>query len=253
MMDTNFESWFKTCFVPQSFELSGSHHRLLMYDGHNSHLTYDTVKCAMDNDITILCLPPNTSHALQPLDVGVFKTVKSTYARVCEEYFKSSRRVKAISKEQFPKVFKKVWDQLDEALPKAGFKAAGLLPFNPHAVDDQIILGAKAVRSGTPPPGSPTRAGRRPRNKRSVGRPRSSPRRGPRNNVKLLRQAICSVLDKSPAEGLSAKPRKITRVQCKAGEVLTTPEVAKRLLDEKITRENKKPTKKSKVSTSAQV
>ena len=105
----------------------------------------------MDNDITILCLPPNTSHALQPLDVGVFKTVKSLYARVCEEYFKSSRRVKAISKEQFPKVFKKVWDQLDGALPKAGFKAAGLLPFNPHAVDDRIILGAKAVRSGTPP------------------------------------------------------------------------------------------------------
>lgn len=40
-----------------------------MFNGHGSHLTYKTVKIAKDNRIIILCLPPNTSHALQQLGV----------------------------------------------------------------------------------------------------------------------------------------------------------------------------------------
>lgn len=73
MEDTVFESWFK------HFIKSVEHIEkpvLLIYDGHGSHLTYGTVKSAMANNIIILCLPPNTSHALQPLDVGVFRPLK---------------------------------------------------------------------------------------------------------------------------------------------------------------------------------
>ena len=77
MMDNIFESWFIKVFVKHV----ESHQKpvLVTYDGHNSHLTYNTVKIAMDNDIIIICLPPNTSHALQPLDVGVFRSVKSKW------------------------------------------------------------------------------------------------------------------------------------------------------------------------------
>ncbi|XP_047142942.1 uncharacterized protein LOC124817170 [Hydra vulgaris] len=49
---------------------------LLLRDGSDSHLTYSTVKKALDNHIILLCLPPNTTHALQPLDVGFFAPLR---------------------------------------------------------------------------------------------------------------------------------------------------------------------------------
>ena len=74
MMDYIVEQWFIAVFVP----FVSNYHKpvLLTYDGHNSHLTYTTVKTAMDNQIIIVCLPPNTSHATQPLDVAVFRSAR---------------------------------------------------------------------------------------------------------------------------------------------------------------------------------
>ena len=44
---------------------------LLLYDGHGSHVSYRILRKAVENGITILKLPPHTSHVLQPLDMLV--------------------------------------------------------------------------------------------------------------------------------------------------------------------------------------
>ena len=44
----------------------------LIYDCSGSHLTYSTAKLTIVNEMIIICLPPNRSHAIQTLDVGVF-------------------------------------------------------------------------------------------------------------------------------------------------------------------------------------
>ena len=49
---------------------------ILLFGGHGSHLTYNTIKSAMDNRIIIICIRPSTNHAMQPLDVGVFFLLK---------------------------------------------------------------------------------------------------------------------------------------------------------------------------------
>ena len=46
--------------------------RLLLFDGHRSHLTAQFINFAVTNSILMVCLPPYTSHLLQPLNVGVF-------------------------------------------------------------------------------------------------------------------------------------------------------------------------------------
>ena len=61
MFDVNFEAWFTQCFIPQTKERAGNHHQVLVYDGHGSHLTYKTVKAAVDN-ICIIAPPPPTLH-----------------------------------------------------------------------------------------------------------------------------------------------------------------------------------------------
>ena len=39
---------------------------------------------AYDNNIIILCLPPHVTHAMQPLDVGVFGPFQTAWVKHCE-------------------------------------------------------------------------------------------------------------------------------------------------------------------------
>ena len=74
-----FFEWFKL-FVQA---ISSVRPVLLMLDGHTSHITINTIEYAKANEIHLLCLPSHTSHTLQPLDVGVFKSFKSFFSKVC--------------------------------------------------------------------------------------------------------------------------------------------------------------------------
>ena len=77
MSDIVFENWFASSFVP--FVSEKREPVVLTFDGHGSHLTYRTIVKAMEENIIIVCLPPNTSRALQPLDVSVFKPFKEQW------------------------------------------------------------------------------------------------------------------------------------------------------------------------------
>src|SRR5258708_38125140 len=63
-------------------------YRLLIVDGHSSHECLETIKFCHDNHIILYCLPSHTTHALQPLDVGLFSPLKQAWARAItsEEY-----------------------------------------------------------------------------------------------------------------------------------------------------------------------
>ena len=68
-----FSKWFcewesRTRIITKAGNLEP---RLMIYDGHLSHLNYDTIKHARINNVTISKLPPHTTDLLQPLDVSV--------------------------------------------------------------------------------------------------------------------------------------------------------------------------------------
>ena len=48
-----------------------------MYDGHGSHLMHQSVISAVENGVIIIGLPLHTTHTLPPLDVGLFKPLKT--------------------------------------------------------------------------------------------------------------------------------------------------------------------------------
>ena len=52
---------------------------LLLVDGHASHLTLDLIDLARKKYVILFCLPPHTTHLLQPLDVAVFKSLKDQF------------------------------------------------------------------------------------------------------------------------------------------------------------------------------
>ena len=226
MTDVNFESWMIKIFIPQTKHLGRP--LVLTYDGHNSHLTYVTVKAAMDDNIIIICLPPNTSHALQPLDVGVFRSVKATWKKVLIKWF-SDTRLKSVDKTIFPSLLKQLWSKLNPNHAVNGFKSCGLHPLNKKAVDHKILLSDE----DPPPPQAP---------------------HGPRSTTRAMQAAIlntlCPPIEPDAQAALANSSRKRTRVQCVSGEVLTRPEVLERLKVEEENRKKKQQKQQSKPGTS---
>ena len=57
------------------------HPVLLLTDGHTSHINLDVIDLCHENNPILSCLPPHITHALQPLDVVVFKSLKDCFAK----------------------------------------------------------------------------------------------------------------------------------------------------------------------------
>ena len=57
---------------------------LIIYDGHKAHLSEILfAKCAMKN-IQVVIIPPHSSHILQTLDQGIFRSMKNDYASITD-------------------------------------------------------------------------------------------------------------------------------------------------------------------------
>ena len=53
--------------------------RLLILDGHGSHVNLDFVNLADKHRIAIAVLPPHSTHRLRPLDVGIFSAGQGVF------------------------------------------------------------------------------------------------------------------------------------------------------------------------------
>ena len=56
--------------------------RLMIYDGHLSHVGFPTLQCAREWKVAILKSPPHTTDLLQQLDVSVFKALKQKWGQL---------------------------------------------------------------------------------------------------------------------------------------------------------------------------
>lgn len=70
MESETFLVWFRDVFLNFTSSLSGE--KILFLDGHTSHISIPLTQFANEHNVTIMCIPAHTSHALQPLDVGEF-------------------------------------------------------------------------------------------------------------------------------------------------------------------------------------
>src|SRR5205807_1383927 len=85
-------------------------YRMIIFDGHESHVSYGFLQYCIDNRIIAFCLPPHSTNLLQPLDVGIFGPYKNYYAQVLEKEFRYGRY--GVSKANF-------WEFLSQARNKA--------------------------------------------------------------------------------------------------------------------------------------
>ncbi|KAK6224541.1 transposase [Colletotrichum tabaci] len=73
--------WLKKVFIPGTMPSEPEAARLLVLDGHYSHISTDFMWECFQNKIYLLYLPPHSSAVLQPLDVAVFSPLKQAYRK----------------------------------------------------------------------------------------------------------------------------------------------------------------------------
>ncbi|CAK5281220.1 unnamed protein product [Mycena citricolor] len=135
--------WMEKEFEPQTaLKLEDpSDYRLLILDGHNSHCTYRFLSFAKDHRIIVLCLPPHTTHALQPCDVGVFKPLSTFWKKEVE---KVTRAYGAINKYNLLAHYHNARTQAFKPTTiMNSFRKTGIWPVNRHAIDADEFETAK--------------------------------------------------------------------------------------------------------------
>lgn len=81
---------------------------ILLFDGHHSHINLSLAKEANDRGVHLVLLPPNTTHALQPLDVGVFAPMKTQWQRILKQY-KLESRAERLDKAVFSEMLQRMY------------------------------------------------------------------------------------------------------------------------------------------------
>jgi DDE superfamily endonuclease/Tc5 transposase DNA-binding domain len=136
--------WLIKVFEPLTREKAAGRQRLLIADGHGSHIQANFIAYCMENDIDLLILPPHCSHVLQPLDVGVFAAFKRRY----------TGETAAISRLSSQRISRAEWVQLFARAREssvirenilAGWRAAGISPLNPRRVLKDLPSEADSV------------------------------------------------------------------------------------------------------------
>jgi hypothetical protein len=129
-------------------------YRLLILDGHESHHSDEFEQYCKEHNIITLCMPPHSSHLLQPLDVGCFGPLKKSYGRQIEHLMR--QQCTHITKQDFIPAFRAAFqDSLIENNIKGGFRGAGLVPFDPERVISALDL---KLRTPTPANSRPSTA-----------------------------------------------------------------------------------------------
>jgi hypothetical protein len=120
--------------------------RLLILDGHESHHSLEFQELCKENNIYTLCMPPHSSHLLQPLDVGCFSPLKRAYSREIEALIRY--HINHITKLEFLPAFKAAFERsFTSANICSAFRGAGLIPLQPD-----VVLSKLDVQLRTPSP-----------------------------------------------------------------------------------------------------
>ncbi|PVH81736.1 DDE-domain-containing protein, partial [Cadophora sp. DSE1049] len=128
--------WLQEVFEKHTKPSSPREHRLLLLDGHSSHVNMAFIRWADTHRIILLVLPPHTTHRLQPLDVGLFQPLATYYSQEVDKLMTKGLGYVQMSKRFFYGFFKRAWETaFTEDNIIHAFAKPGIWP-----IDKEVIL-----------------------------------------------------------------------------------------------------------------
>jgi DDE superfamily endonuclease/helix-turn-helix, Psq domain len=116
---------------------------LLVMDGHSSHTNnLDVILKARANNVSLLVLPSHCTHKIQPLDVAVFKSLKSHYDRAVDTWLRNHPG-RAVQESNVAELFADAWGKAATvANAVSGFAKSRIHPFSESNPDDDDYFGS---------------------------------------------------------------------------------------------------------------
>ncbi|KAI7705110.1 hypothetical protein KC353_g13077 [Hortaea werneckii] len=202
--------WLTGLFEKETAVKAKRSWRLLIVDGHGSHLNMKFLNWCENHRILVVVFPPHSTHRLQPLDVSVFAPLAQHYSQALDDLVRQSEGRTSISKRDFFLLF---WPAFESAFTKKNILSAwsktGLMPFNPSKVldvfskvEDELQQSQRAERPSSDSAGSVFSSPSKSKKLRTVLNATAA--RSDKKAQKTLRKLGDTVL------GLSARPSSLT-------------------------------------------
>jgi hypothetical protein len=83
--------------------------RLLIVDGHGSHVSIAFIDYCISHRIILAVFPPHSTHTLQPLDVVMFKPLSTSYTLALNNRTQRSQGLVPLRKGDFFPLFWEAW------------------------------------------------------------------------------------------------------------------------------------------------
>jgi hypothetical protein len=136
-------AWLEQVFRRQTKEKARwqRNWRLLILDGHSSHLTMDFIDYCCANSILLAIFPPHNTQTLQPLGVVCFKPLSSNYSALTNHLYKMQELL-VVQKGYFFPLFWSAWQSFFTTdIVRKSFKATSIWP-----MDLSVIVAVYAVK-----------------------------------------------------------------------------------------------------------
>nr|CAH7712405.1 unnamed protein product [Callosobruchus chinensis] len=137
-----FTDWFTSAFLPHAKELEGR--KVLLGDNLSSHFTNEVLQLCRENNIDFVCLPKNSTHLTQPLDVGFFRAFKTAWRSTLSKWKHDHSSSTTVDKKDFPHLLDNTLNEMDKksddgssAIRRhviSSFRATGIVPLDPERV-----------------------------------------------------------------------------------------------------------------------
>ena len=138
---TCFKDWFHKIIIPWARKLKGK--KVVIGDNVSSHFSQEVLSKCQEMNIAFVCLPPNSTHILQPLDVAFFRPLKSHWLALLEKWkIKEHYNVASLPKNEFPAMLKQLREKMAPNARQnieSGFEASGIYPLAPERVSNYLV------------------------------------------------------------------------------------------------------------------
>ena len=120
---------------------------VLLLDGHASHVSIEAIDFCINHDIELVCIPPHSSHRLQPLDTHFNAVLKRAWCKALENFLNESG-VSAITTENFASLFCAVFKEIEKkrGLVVDAFAHCGIYPLQ-NTISDHELSVSKSFLS----------------------------------------------------------------------------------------------------------
>jgi DDE superfamily endonuclease. len=127
-----FEDWFFKILLPAAKKKEGT--KVVIGDNLYRHISPSVLDECEKNQIRFICLPPNTTHITQPLDIAFFRPMKMAWRQVLSDYKDNQgANQTGLNKQDFPRLLRALMSHIEPNAPdnlKSGFRKCGIYPVN---------------------------------------------------------------------------------------------------------------------------